>query len=145
MKGLKKKGNKNMKEVSIRFLTEADEEEVNRVEQNSMYKISETLDSEEYALGIFLKDRLIGYCTQGSADAIGEDYDDILLSDVFVDEEYRRKGYGTQLVKCAIKLAIEKNCTMFAQVLDGELDSFYKRLGFFIEGDIYQRCCPYFE
>ena len=56
-----------------------------------------------------------------------------LLEDVFVDEEYRKKGIGTQLVKRAIELAKKLNCYKIIATSRFErenLHEWYQELGF---------------
>ncbi|MEM5875494.1 MAG: GNAT family N-acetyltransferase [Candidatus Aenigmatarchaeota archaeon] len=56
-----------------------------------------------------------------------------LLEDVFVLEEYRSKGIGTELVKRAIELAKEKNCYKILATSRFEreyIHKWYEKLGF---------------
>jgi GNAT superfamily N-acetyltransferase len=52
----------------------------------------------------------------------------------WVTEEIRNKGYGTQLMIAAEKLARECGCNFMAvNTMDWEALDFYKKLGFFVE------------
>ncbi len=56
-----------------------------------------------------------------------------LLEDVFVKEEFRNKGVGTQLVKKAIEIAKELNCYKILATSRFERENvhkFYEKLGF---------------
>jgi len=56
-----------------------------------------------------------------------------LLEDIFVDENYREKGIGTQLVKRAIELAKELNCYKIIATSRFERENiheWYQKLGF---------------
>lgn len=56
-----------------------------------------------------------------------------LLEDVFVNENYRSRGIGTELVKKAINLAKEKNCYKIIATSRFEREyvhKWYEKLGF---------------
>ena len=56
-----------------------------------------------------------------------------LLEDVFVDEEYRGKGYGTRLVREVMAVAREKSCYKLLATSRRErpkVHEMYVRLGF---------------
>lgn len=56
-----------------------------------------------------------------------------LLEDVYVDENYRGQGVGSELVKKVIEMAKEKNCYKIiatSRTSRAKVHEFYKRLGF---------------
>ncbi|MBI2572566.1 GNAT family N-acetyltransferase [Candidatus Woesearchaeota archaeon] len=56
-----------------------------------------------------------------------------LLEDVFVEEEYRSKGFGTQLVKAAIEEAKKLSCTKIigtSRHSRPTVHEWYKKIGF---------------
>ncbi|WP_211176505.1 GNAT family N-acetyltransferase [Brasilonema sp. UFV-L1] len=56
-----------------------------------------------------------------------------LMEDVFVDENYRGKGYGTQLVKKIIEIAREYRCYKLiatSRSSKPKVHELYQRLGF---------------
>lgn len=56
-----------------------------------------------------------------------------LLEDVFVEEDSRGKGYGTQLVHAAIEAAKEEKCYKMvgeARHTKKDVQEWYKKLGF---------------
>lgn len=102
-------------------------------------------DNIDYAWGIFVGTTLIGYCTIGGADVLefelGEykEYssDALLLSDVFIEPKYRRKGHAVQMVNAAIEQRNkEEQASVFLTLLDDDLQHLYKHCGFknFCEG-----------
>ena len=59
------------------------------------------------------------------------------MEDVFVNENYRGKGYGTELVKEIIKFACELNCYKLiatSRTARPKVHDLYKRLGFVEHG-----------
>lgn len=100
------------------------------------------LDSE-YAWGIFKNgtDELIGYCTIGYADDVGDTIerhpehtnDSLLLSDVYIDPQFRNKGYGIKLITEVIhnrwELDGDKN-TVYLIAMYDKLKYFYEKIGF---------------
>jgi len=56
-----------------------------------------------------------------------------LLEDVYVDENYRAQGVGSELVKKVIEIAKEKNCYKIiatSRTSRSKVHELYKRLGF---------------
>lgn len=133
----------NKGKTTIRSLNESDITEVKKVEQESFFEVSDMIDSPDYEYGIFVGNSLVGFCTIGGADVIddieavaaypGFNGDSLLLSDVFVLPEHRAKGYGSSLVREAIKMkwaSEKKNELVFIESWDDEVKRFYDKLGF---------------
>lgn len=58
----------------------------------------------------------------------------IYVDQLWIDETFRGKGYGTTLMQMAEKLGMDKNCVAAAvNTMDWEALDFYKKLGFRIE------------
>lgn len=122
--------------IKIRSLSEEDVIEVSYLDELSGNGVACMIDCEEYAWGIFVDKKLVGYCTIGGAD-VG-DYDEeaewtddsLLLSDVFILSEYRGNGYAKLLVNEALNLANPDNESVFLKVLDDRLAYLYGSLGF---------------
>lgn len=118
----------------VRALTEEDVKQVAGLDELSGNSVADMLDCEEYAWGVFAGQELIGYCTIGGA----EEYDDyaeykfgdLLLSDVFVKEEFRSKGVASALVEEVLSRCVAHNEKVFITILDDNLAEFYKKLGF---------------
>lgn len=61
-------------------------------------------------------------------------YGCLYVSELWVEEKLRGKGYGTKLMKEAENLAKKSECNfMTVNTFDWEALSFYKKLGFFVE------------
>lgn len=130
--------------MDVRALTEKDMQIVRELEQKSDFIISDMIDSDNYGYGIFNNKKLIGFCSIGGADVLSDEMDeigyrnydianDLLLSDVFIDPAYQNKGYGTMLIKNAIRLKqkSEKKITnIFITILSDDIAAFYEKLGF---------------
>lgn len=123
--------------VLVRALSEADVEQVELLDDLSGNDVAWGIDSEEYAWGIFIGDDLVGYCTIGGADDTGHDeyeswtYDSLCLSDVFVKEEHRGKGFASRLINEALeKCNPENKVSVFITLLDDRLSYLYEKLGF---------------
>lgn len=128
--------------VSVKLLTTKDSRAVGFLDLISDFNVKEWLDDNiDYAWGIFKNDELIGYCTIGIADdmdVIVEKHPEhtvnsLCISDVYIENRHRHKGYGTQLITETIqnrwKLDGCKN-TVYLSVLCDELTSFYGKIGF---------------
>lgn len=89
-------------------------------------------EPQDYAYGIYQDNILVGYCTIGGADVL--DYDfiknprSLLISDVYVDPDYRNKGYASHLITEVIK---NRKNTVYLSPLTYELIDLYKRCGFY--------------
>ena len=126
-----------------RMLTQCDFEQVSQLDELSDFVVSEYLDCDNYAYGIFFGNSLIGYVTIGGADCLGRcevtkdcaySNNAFLLSDMFILEQYRRLGCGTSLIQFALKENWKTNgCyPVYLQPYSSEdgCVGFYKSLGF---------------
>lgn len=123
----------------IRSLNEKDREQVEILDELSGNYLSQWLDGEGYAWGIFIGKELIGYCSIGYADdvcSVIENYegytcDSLLLSDVYIKKEYRRQGYALKLIDKAIRerTKLEKEL-VFLTLLYDNLSYLYKQVKF---------------
>ena len=124
---------------------------VKTMDQMSGFCMEQWLDDNvDFAWGLFHNDKLIGYCSIGiadDADPLVEEHEaykedsSLLLSDVFILPEYRKHGYGSQMIKESIetrwKMDGEKN-TVYLHAMgvtgdlsyDEKLKSFYEKIGF---------------
>lgn len=134
---------KTLNPLTIKPLTENDRPAVQALDELSNDYVEQWLeDNEDYAWGAFLDGKLIGYCTTGYADNCGDAIekhpkhgcDSILLSDVFILPEYRRKKYATMMIKEALDLRHQcdgnPNENVFLTVLYDGLAALYEPLGF---------------
>lgn len=101
--------------------------------------LEEDSDENDFSWGFFLNGELIGYCTIGYADTIknviadypGYSCDSLLLSDVYIKEEYRGNGFALEMLKTVIEKRKENGKELiFITLLDDKLSCFYKKLGF---------------
>jgi len=73
-------------------------------------------------------DRIIGGCAGDNM------YGSLYIGQLWIDEQLRGKGYGTQLMQKAEDLAKNSGCNFMAvNTFDWEALNFYKKLGFFVE------------
>lgn len=130
----------------VRSLIEADKTKIKTLE--AMYDYDVDLygyvegynDGDSVAFGIFYEDKLLGALSLGYADVYHQELCDhpdyhrnaYLLSDLFVREEFRRKGVGHKLAKESIDLIRERegNLPIFAMVINDDLIQFFIELGF---------------
>lgn len=142
--------------IVVRPFTAEDLFEVTEMDNCSGNDVRHTVEELEYkeindySWGIFVNDVLVGYCTIGYADGVGDKIenhplhgdDAYLLSDVYIKPEFRNKGYGTTLVKETIKgrFASEKKLAVFLEILSCELEDFYSKIGFEIIPDTDNSC-----
>ena len=97
-------------------------------------------DYNDYSWGIYVDDKLAGYCTIGYADDVWEaiknhpiyNNNTYLLSDVYMKPEYRHHGYGLTLITETIKgrFAKENVQPVFLETFDEKLSCFYEKAGF---------------
>jgi len=107
--------------------------------------------SSAYGLELIHKDNtvpnlLIGCCTIGGADCEDDleelsywDEEDLVLSNVFIKEEFRGNGFGKKMIESVLLLDGNSEHNMFAYLLDSDLNMFYRKLGFmnaFNDGEI---------
>lgn len=125
--------------LTTRILKESDIQAVKQLDILSDRNVSNWLDSEEYAWGIFNEDTLIGYCTIGYADDVsdiiqnypGWNDDCLLLSDVFVSNQFRNKGIATKMINDALNKHSEvKNNIVFLEAITMGLQYLYRKIGF---------------
>lgn len=137
-----RKNGKENQDTEVRLLTPKDLHAVQWMDVVSGFCVEQWIeDNTDYAWGLFLEGNFVGYCTIGYADDVHEaikespEYtsNSLLLSDVFVRPEYRKNGYGSQLIKEVIhkrwKLDGQKN-SVYLIVLYNELANFYQKAGF---------------
>ena len=97
-------------------------------------------ENNDYSWGIYVDDKLAGYCTIGYADDVWEAIENhplynnntYLLSDVYMKPEYRHQGYGLKLITETIKgrFAKEETLPVFLQAFYDDLKHFYSKAGF---------------
>lgn len=88
----------------------------------------------ECVYGLWLNNKIIGYCTLGYADGVlyNANADDLLLSDVYILSKYRNKGYGLYFLQRVLK---NINVPVYAEILEDGLLYFYSKLGFKLISD----------
>lgn len=128
--------------MRVRPLNEKDMEQVEALDEKSGDYVAQWLDCEDYAYGMFVDDKLIGYCTIGGADDVPDciekhraysDGHSLLLSDVYILPKYRHKLYGYMMVDNALFIRLEKEKgvkSVYLTLLYDELSNFYGKLGF---------------
>ena len=139
----------------VRPLDESNMEQVAALDSLSGNCVADGLDSEEYAWGVFAGLELVGYCTLGGADDPDMGYiqlkewndASLVLSDVYVKEEWRGKGVGSLLINQALEKACPEKESVFLTVLDDRLAAFYRRLGFVEveDGTMVRQDAPWLE
>ena len=126
--------------VTFRALNSNDESEVEKLDNLSGSPIANVLyDNIDFAWGLFLNSKLIGYCTTGYADGQCDAIenhalhtsDSILLSDVFILPSYNcwKKDMIKRAIKARWSMDNAKN-TVFLVALTDDLIDYYARLGF---------------
>ena len=129
--------------MEVRELRLSDLLQVNAMDELSGNDVSQWVaeETEDYAYGLFDGKKLVGYCTIGGADDVPNcisshpayNYNSLLLSDVYVMPECRKKGLGTLIVSSAIRLKAkaERDAkSLFIALLYDGLSNFYSRFGF---------------
>lgn len=126
--------------ITVRDLIESDVDAVNAMDDLSSFYVAQWLDSD-MAWGIFDNQKLMGYCTLGCADCCDDLYgedddfanDAYVLSDVYVQHEYRHHGYGKELIQNAIKETQQRDnsreCVYLSPIND-YVAKWYEALGF---------------
>mgnify|MGYP005991104775 CR=1 FL=1 len=91
------------------------------------YRLREQVKTEEYlGVNVFKDDKLIGTVSLTALNIGGSD-SACLLGPLLIDEDYRSKGLGLELIDDAIKLAKDKGFQVV--LLVGDL-SYYEKAGF---------------
>lgn len=91
------------------------------------YRLREQVKTEEYlGINVFKDDKLIGTVSLTALNIGGSD-SACLLGPLLIDEDYRSKGLGLELIDDAIKLAENKGFQVV--LLVGDL-SYYEKAGF---------------
>lgn len=128
--------------INVRLLNTQDIEQVRKLDSESEFRLVDFIeDNTDYAWGIFNNNILAGYCSIGSVDGCEDpifeshklySIDAFVLSDVYISEEYRSRGYGHMLLKEAIsqKRKISGNYPIYLELLFSETKAFYLKLGF---------------
>lgn len=137
----------NTTPLIVRALTEDDTKAVQEIEsiaiESDCFEIglSNALDSDDYAWGVFKNNTLIGVCSMGGADCTDDNDieshpsytdDSVLLSDVYVIPEFRHKGNGQEFLKTVFEMyqnTYQKQ-SIFIELLDSSLCKFYETLEF---------------
>lgn len=126
-------------ELEIRSLFSCDADQVRTMDEASGFCLEQWLDDDEYGWGILYQNKLIGYCSVGGADDVGKDitddpdynsYDSLLLSDVYVDPEYRHQGVGTYMLSKVLSKVQSECITVYCYPSSYDLESFYEGVGF---------------
>ena len=87
-------------------------------------------EDADNCFGIFFGEELIGYCTLGYASGVIDiemKCDDVLLSDVYIKEEWRHMGFGSKLIR-EVTEGLNNDC--YLTYLSDELEEFYLSLEF---------------
>ena len=117
------------RKVYVRELNMLDLEEVLKLDALSGNNLSQELDAEEYCWGIFVDNKLVGYCSLGGTDGtyseIEDDISSFFLSDVFILEEYRKRGHGSFLIN-----DVTAGKKVYLMPSDLEVEKFYEKNGF---------------
>ena len=134
--------------IIVRPFTYSDLKDVIKMDDESGNYVSQwvkDLEGEDdnyndYSWGIYIDNKLAGYCTIGYADDVCpvienhplHDNESYLLSDVYMKPEYRHHGYGLKLITETIKgrFAKEEKLPVFLQVFYDDLKYFYNKAGF---------------
>lgn len=126
-------------ELEIRSLFSCDADQVRTMDEASGFCLEQWLDDDEYSWGILYQNKLIGYCSVGGADDVGKDitddpdynsYDSLLLSDVYVDPEYRHQGVGTYMLSKVLSKVQSECITVYCCPSSYDLENFYEGVGF---------------
>jgi GNAT superfamily N-acetyltransferase len=120
--------------ITVRALIEDDCSEVEVLDEFSGNELSDGLGSEGYVWGVFYDNKLVGYCSIGGAEDYDEfdgwDYDDLVLCDVFILEEFRGMGLASELIETVISENTAHGEKIFLTILDDHLAEFYEKFGF---------------
>ena len=134
-----------METATTKPLGKSDAATISELDKLSGFHVLEWVEDfsgwNDESWGLYLGGKLIGYCTIGYADnecPVITDHelwtpDSYQLSDVFILPAYRHRGYGSKMVKEAIKgrYVSEGKRPVFLQVLNAKLQAFYRMIGFY--------------
>lgn len=128
-----------MNNTYVRALEECDKEQVLKLDELSRSCLAEYLDCNNYVWGIFnSNNELLGYCTLGGADdsTLGYSFysywtkDSLVLCDVFIKEDNRRKGLAIEMIKEVLKNANPDRESVFLTIVTDKLRRLYEKVGF---------------
>lgn len=95
--------------------------------------IESDLDETEsdFAYGLYENGKLVAHCSIGGADGVieGCNYDDELLSDVFVHPDHRGHNYARILIAYAMNHGDHRNHNIYCEPIN-YTDSIYQKMGF---------------
>lgn len=134
-----------MNDIIIRPLISRDTSEVEGLDDKSGFYLGQwvadisedDVSDSAYAWGVFKDNTLIGYCSTGYADDCRgsienheeHDSDSILLSDVYILQEYRHQGVGLKFLKEVLERLGNENAVFLVAQRDS-LEKFYRKLDF---------------
>lgn len=136
--------NRHLGNLVVKPLHYTDYAEICEMDKLSGFSVEEWVDEMDenntYSWGLYLMDKLIGYCTIGCADDVYcaiEEHPKYtpeahFLSDVFIRPEYRHHEYGIYMIRQAIaqRIAKEGKYPVFLESMNRKLLSYYKKVGF---------------
>ena len=105
------------------------------MEQNAPYLDMDYKDQKALHLQGFIEDKLIAYCRLFKS---GDYFEEASIGRVIIAEEYRKYGYGHELMKRAIEVMDEMlSETSIAISAQQHLKAFYEAHGFCQVGEMY--------
>lgn len=135
-----------MENITVRPFTHSDLADVVEMDEMSGNDVSQWVgelepdEDNDYSWGIYIDNKLAGYCTIGYADDMCDvienhplnKNDAYYMSDVYMKPEYRHHGYGLKLITETIKGRFKSECEMavFLQTFYDNLKNFYAKAGF---------------
>jgi predicted GNAT superfamily acetyltransferase len=72
--------------------------------ENHLMALKKTFESGGFSIGAFDSERLIGFCSV-NRNVFGKKYKYVLLDQIFISAEYKRKGIGKQLFFMSANMA----------------------------------------
>ena len=127
--------------VLVRFIKKSDLKELEKlIELNKTVSFSINCDLDEvreylednsdndYYIGCFVLNDLVGYASLGGADAIGKN--GRLLSDLWVCDKEQGKGYGKIIIKFACSECLRTKEQLWLEPWEDWQHDWYKSLGF---------------
>lgn len=135
-----------MNDFKVRGLTEQDITTAKQLDSMSGFGLAPWVadtgpDDDPFGWGLFVNDLLIGYCSIGYADDVGEKItshplytsNSLLVSDVFIRPAYRRFGLGRRMIKSAIEKRWELDGSkepVFLVCVQENVKNVYRKAGF---------------